>query len=140
MFGVFFANVLDTKIVDGQGEDDVAGFVLPEGGSAGDWMVSECGEVFRETIICNFAGLFETGHSFLDFHVYVVILYFVVESVSYAEGLWDEVCLDLHVLEAVQRLLKNRISGAPVVDAEGNYLGIFSEKCLLTRLLSLLAN
>jgi len=42
---------------------------------------------------------------------------------------------EMDVLEAVQRLLKNRISGAPVVDAEGNYLGVFSEKCSMQVLL-----
>jgi len=33
------------------------------------------------------------------------------------------------VCEAVSKLLKYKISGAPVVDSEGNYLGVFSEKC-----------
>ena len=42
---------------------------------------------------------------------------------------------EMDVIEAVQRLLKNRISGAPVVDADGTYLGIFSEKCSLQILL-----
>ncbi len=42
---------------------------------------------------------------------------------------------EMDVFEAVQRLLKNRISGAPVVDAEGMYLGIFSEKCSMHVLL-----
>ncbi|MBC8870594.1 MAG: CBS domain-containing protein [Planctomycetes bacterium] len=32
------------------------------------------------------------------------------------------------VYDAIGRLLKNRISGAPVVDDKGNYLGIFSER------------
>jgi len=41
----------------------------------------------------------------------------------------------MDVIEAVQRLLKNRISGAPVVDAEGRYLGIFSERCSMQVLL-----
>ncbi len=36
---------------------------------------------------------------------------------------------EMDVLEAVQLLLKNRISGAPVVDTDGLYLGVFSEKC-----------
>ncbi|MEX0794190.1 MAG: CBS domain-containing protein [Pirellulaceae bacterium] len=31
-------------------------------------------------------------------------------------------------LEAIRKLLKNRISGAPVVDTDGTYLGVFSEK------------
>lgn len=39
------------------------------------------------------------------------------------------------VVEGVQTLLKNRISGAPVVDAEGRYLGMFSEKCAMQVLL-----
>jgi predicted transcriptional regulator len=42
---------------------------------------------------------------------------------------------EMDVLEAVQLLLKNRISGAPVVDAEGNFLGVFSEKCSMQVLL-----
>ncbi|MCA9233365.1 MAG: CBS domain-containing protein [Planctomycetales bacterium] len=36
---------------------------------------------------------------------------------------------EMDVIEAVQRLLKNRISGAPVVDTDGTFLGVFSEKC-----------
>lgn len=35
------------------------------------------------------------------------------------------------VLDAVRLLLKSRISGAPVVDNEGKYLGVFSEKCAM---------
>lgn len=35
------------------------------------------------------------------------------------------------VLDAVRILLKNRISGAPVVDPDGKYLGVFSEKCAM---------
>ncbi len=33
------------------------------------------------------------------------------------------------VLDAVQVLLKNRISGAPVIESDRRYLGVFSEKC-----------
>ena len=33
------------------------------------------------------------------------------------------------VLNAVRLLLKHNVSGAPVVDGEGRYLGVFSEKC-----------
>ncbi|MBX3425387.1 MAG: CBS domain-containing protein [Pirellulales bacterium] len=38
---------------------------------------------------------------------------------------------EMDVMKAVQLLLKNRISGAPVVDADGKYLGVFSEKCAM---------
>jgi len=37
----------------------------------------------------------------------------------------------MHVLEAIQLLVKNSFSGAPVVDEQSNYLGIFSEKCCM---------
>lgn len=36
---------------------------------------------------------------------------------------------EMDVMEAVSMLLRNRISGAPVVDSTGRYLGVFSEKC-----------
>ena len=39
------------------------------------------------------------------------------------------------VLEAVRVLLKNRISGAPVVDEANRYLGVFSEKCSMNVIL-----
>jgi CBS domain-containing protein len=39
------------------------------------------------------------------------------------------------VLDAVQLLLEHRISGAPVVDRDGRYLGSFSEKCAMHVLL-----
>lgn len=36
---------------------------------------------------------------------------------------------EMDVMDAVGMLLRNRISGAPVVDSSGQYLGVFSEKC-----------
>lgn len=41
---------------------------------------------------------------------------------------------EANVLDGVSRLVKNNISGAPVVDGEGNYLGVFSEKCSMNAL------
>jgi CBS domain-containing protein len=38
------------------------------------------------------------------------------------------------VCDGVSRLLKDNISGAPVVDSDGNYLGVFSEKCCMNAL------
>ena len=38
---------------------------------------------------------------------------------------------DKDVFDAIQTLIKNRISGAPVVSKEGEFLGIFSEKCAM---------
>ena len=42
---------------------------------------------------------------------------------------------DMEVFDAVQMLLKNRISGAPVVGERGEYLGTVSEKCCMHVLL-----
>jgi len=44
---------------------------------------------------------------------------------------------DMDALQAIRTLLQHRISGAPVVDAEGNYLGIFSERNSMSVLLGL---
>lgn len=37
----------------------------------------------------------------------------------------------MHVFDGIAVLLKHNISGAPVVDADRNYLGVFSEKCCM---------
>ncbi len=39
---------------------------------------------------------------------------------------------DMDAFEAIDLLLKYRISGAPVVDSERNYLGVFSERCCMS--------
>ncbi|MCG8652534.1 MAG: CBS domain-containing protein, partial [Pirellulales bacterium] len=39
-----------------------------------------------------------------------------------------------NVIDGVTRLLKNNISGAPVVDCDGKFLGVFSEKCSMNAL------
>jgi CBS domain-containing protein len=38
----------------------------------------------------------------------------------------------MDVYDAIGLLLKHKISGAPVVDADGRYLGVFSEKCCMS--------
>lgn len=35
------------------------------------------------------------------------------------------------VLDGIETLLKNSISGAPVIDADGKFVGVFSEKCCM---------
>lgn len=44
---------------------------------------------------------------------------------------------DMDALDAMRKLLQHRVSGAPVVDGEGNYLGVFSEKNSMRFLLDL---
>ncbi len=41
---------------------------------------------------------------------------------------------NMDAFEAIALLLKYRISGAPVVDPERNYLGVFSERCCMSLL------
>lgn len=43
---------------------------------------------------------------------------------------------DTDVFDAIDILLKNSISGAPVLDGEGNYLGVFTERSTLSLLMS----
>ncbi len=43
---------------------------------------------------------------------------------------------DMDVFDAIDRLLKNHISGAPVVDASGNFIGVFSEHCSISLLVA----
>ena len=38
------------------------------------------------------------------------------------------------VCDGVAKLLRDNISGAPVVDSDGSYLGVFSEKCCMNAL------
>ena len=42
---------------------------------------------------------------------------------------------EMDVCEAIKLLLRHRISGAPVVDRQGNFLGVFSEKCSMSVLI-----
>jgi len=42
---------------------------------------------------------------------------------------------DMDVLDAIELLVKNRISGAPVVDEDQRYLGVFSESSSFSALL-----
>lgn len=39
---------------------------------------------------------------------------------------------DLHVFDGIAHLLRSDISGAPVVDADQQFLGVFSEKCCMS--------
>lgn len=43
---------------------------------------------------------------------------------------------EMDALDAIRKLLKHKISGAPVVDRENRYLGVFSEKCSMRLLLN----
>lgn len=64
----------------------------------------------------------------------------MVESVSAAEFMRRNLITlrpEASVLDGVFHLLEHNISGAPVVDAQKNYLGVFSEKCCFEALTNL---
>ena len=64
--GVFFANILDPKIINDKGENYGLGGVLPERRGSGNRGEAKMGEVSFESIIGNTTGLFEAGHVFSD--------------------------------------------------------------------------
>lgn len=43
---------------------------------------------------------------------------------------------DMDVFDAIDRLLKHQISGAPVVDEDGQFVGVFSERCSISLLVA----
>lgn len=43
---------------------------------------------------------------------------------------------DMDVFDAIDCLLKHKISGAPVVDEDGNFVGVFSEHCSISLLVA----
>ena len=64
--GFLFANVLDPKVINDEGENDGLGVVLPERGGSGNRGKAKMGEVSFESVVCDADDLFEAGHAFLD--------------------------------------------------------------------------
>ena len=67
--GFLFDKVLDTKVVDDEGESDGLGGVLTERRSSGNRGGSNMGKMSFELVIGDAAGLFEAGHAFADLEV-----------------------------------------------------------------------
>ena len=64
--GVLFADVLDPKVINGEGEKDGLGGVIPESRGSGNRGEATMGEVSFESVVGDAAGLFEAGHAFSD--------------------------------------------------------------------------
>ena len=69
MVGNLFGDILDTKVVDDEGESDGLGGVLPERTSSGNRGESKMGKMMSEPVIGDAAGLFEAWHAFSDLEV-----------------------------------------------------------------------
>ena len=67
MVGVLFADVLDPKVINDEGENDGLGGVLPERRGSGNRGEGKMGEVSFESVFGNAAGLFEAGHAFFGY-------------------------------------------------------------------------
>ena len=64
--GVIFADVLDSKVINNEGENDGLGGVLPERRGSGNRGETKMGEVRFALVVCDVAVLFEAGHAFSD--------------------------------------------------------------------------
>ena len=69
MVGVLFSNVIDSKVINEEGENDGIGGVLPERRASGNRGKTKMGEVSFESSVGDAAGLFEAGHAFSDLQV-----------------------------------------------------------------------
>ncbi len=68
-----FLDIFDSKVVNGEIEPERAGFVFPQAWSVGLFVVPVVGEAFLKEFVGKDAGLRETVHSFLNFHVDVTV-------------------------------------------------------------------
>ena len=66
MLGVLFADVIDPKVVNDEGESDGLGGVFPERWGSGHRGKAEMEEVTFESFVGDAAGLLEAGHAFSD--------------------------------------------------------------------------
>ena len=66
VFDVIFSDVLDTKVVNDEGENDGLGFVLSHRQVSGYRGENELGKVSFESVVGDAAGLREAGHAFSD--------------------------------------------------------------------------
>ena len=74
MFGMFFANIFDAKVINNEAECDRAGGMLEESWDAFGLMIAVLGEVGDEFIIGKASCLWKPIHSFPDFHVDIAIV------------------------------------------------------------------
>ena len=63
-------SVLDTKIVNHKGEEDVFGDMLSKGRGLSDGGVAKIGKVYLDPIVRDAASLFQAEHAFADLQIY----------------------------------------------------------------------
>jgi hypothetical protein len=70
---VLFVSVSDAKIVNDQGEHEIAVEMFPQVGGHRAWYIAERGKEFAESVVGKLAGLWEAIHTFVHLSVGVAI-------------------------------------------------------------------
>ena len=97
MFYVFTVFVLDTEVVNDEGEVDVAGFVFEESIGAG-FVASVFLELLAEVVVGDLTGFFESVPGFAYFGVAASFVNALVEVVLFDDARWDFIVLVSDVL------------------------------------------
>ena len=97
MINILLVGVLDSKIVDNEGEGEWACIVFPKAGREGHGCVTVGRQMFYKMVIGNASGLGEAVHPFSDFDVDVTVVDEGTEIVLGHDGVGDDGDGDAHV-------------------------------------------
>ena len=100
---MLLTNVLNSKIVNNKREGDVLAGMFPERGSACHWGIAEFGKVDLESVIVNFAGLYQAWHALPNIHLHPPISGECVKVVLGNNFFGDYGKGNFHVLVPVHR-------------------------------------
>ena len=98
---MFFADILDAKIIDDEAEGDGEGLVPKQAWSVGGLGVACLCEMDEELIIGQTPGLGKSVHAFADLDIEETIVDQGSEIVLFHDGVWDVLDWDVHVLFAL---------------------------------------
>ena len=121
MLGVVFPDVLDSKVVDDEGESDGSSAVAEEAGSVGGSKVAVGGEVLGEAFVCEDACLRKAVHAFADFGQDVVVVDEGLQLVLSHDVRWDIFDGDPNILVA-----RHWCAEVEIFDVDRHKLGVWS--------------
>ena len=97
------SQILDSKVVDDEGELDRPGFVFPKAWCVFGRDVAECGKVFAQLVVGDDAGLREAVHALVDFNANISVVNEWEELVLVDDFLRDYIDGESHVFVALHR-------------------------------------
>ena len=100
MVRVLFAEILDTKVVDNEGESVGIGGVIPERRSSGNRGEYKMSNTSFDPVVGNSAGLFEARHAFSVLEVNSAVRTECAEVVLFGDLVRDTGQREFHVLVA----------------------------------------